>query len=267
MKKSWTLSFVRQWWPAMSLRSVFAFRNYTLRADKGNLIKGHKIKLQMRSPIRGQIILREVGTDVLTFDEVLVEQVYKSVLPYLRECAYVVDLGANIGLTSLYFASCYAGCKLIAVEPNPSTYDVLCANLSALVKAGRCKTLRAAIWGSETVLVADEPKNPEHYSAFATRQASGPAPVGDEISGMPLPQIMAQAGFERIDLLKVDVEGAEVELFKGDLEWLRSVECIAIEFHEGSREAIGFDDIMAHYGFRIVDTNPHTVVAVATSRR
>src|SRR6267142_5355934 len=255
VKQSWTLSFARQWWPSMSLRSVFAFRDYKLRAEKGDLIKGNKIKLRMRSPIRGEIILRETGTDVLTFDEVLVEQVYKSVLPYLRECDYVVDLGANIGLTSLYFANCYPGCRVVAVEPNPSTYDVLCANLSELVKAGRCTTLKAAIWGSETVLIADQPKNPEHYSAFATRKTSGPVSFGDEISGMPLKQIMAEAGLERIDLLKVDVEGAEVELFKGDLEWLRSVKCIAIEFHEGSKEAIGFDEIMAHYGFRIVDTN------------
>jgi len=263
MKKSWTLSFVRQWWPAMTLRSVFAFRDYKLRAEKGELIKGQRIKLRMRSPIRGEITLRETGTDLLTFDEVVVEEVYKSVLPYLHECQHVVDLGANIGLTSLYFATHYPACKIVAVEPNSGTYDLLCANLSGLVKAGRCKTLKAAIWGSETVLIADQPENPEHYSAFATREASGPVSSGDEISGMPLKQIMAEAGFERIDLLKVDVEGAEVELFKGDLEWLRSLKCIAIEFHEGSREVIGFDQIMAHYGFRIVDSNPHTVVAVS----
>src|SRR2546428_8292795 len=181
MKQSWTLSFVRQWCPAMSLRSVFVFRDYKLRAEKVDLIKRHKIKLRMRSPIRGEIILRETGTDFLTFDEVVVEQVYKSVLPHLSRCDYVVDLGANIGLTSLYFASCYPACKVVAVEPNPSTYDVLCANLSELVKAGRGKTLKAAIWGSETVLIADEPENPEHYSAFATRKASGPVSFGDEI--------------------------------------------------------------------------------------
>src|SRR5215204_1702024 len=81
---------------------------------------------------------------------------------------------------------------------------------------------------------------------------------------MPLNRIMAEAGFDRIDLLKVDVEGAEVELFKGNLEWLRAVSCIAIEFHQGSRQTSGFDEIMSRYGFRIFDTGSHTVVAVAT---
>ena len=263
MKESWTLAFAREWWPYMSLRSLVRFRDYRLREGTGSLIKGNKLRLRMRSPIKGEIVLRETGTDVLTFDEVLVEQVYKSVLPHLARCDYVVDLGANIGLASLYFANCFPECRLVAVEPQASTYDVLCANLSALVKAGRCKILKAAIWGSDTVLVGEELENPEHYSAFATRETSGPLVAQDGIVGMPIRQIMSAAGFDRIDLLKVDVEGAEVELFKGNLDWLRVVKCIAIEFHAASRQVIGFDEIMARYGFRIFDTGSHTVVAVS----
>jgi hypothetical protein len=68
--------------------------------------------------------------------------------------------------------------------------------------------------------------------------------------------------YEMLDILKVDIEGAEVELFKGDVGWLSRVRAIAIEFHDDSREVSGFDRLMRDHGFRVLDSNPHTVLAL-----
>ena len=246
----------------MSLRSVMQLRDYELRSAKGRLIEGGRLELRMKAPLQGTIFLREVGSDILTFNEVIKEQIYENILSYVGRCETVIDLGANIGLASLYFAHHFPTCRVLSVEPNPGSYQMLVTNLRGLIKKGRCKTLQAAVWGSETTLVPGPLDELEHFSAFATREGIGAPPHSIEMQGLPMPTIVAHSGFERIDILKVDIEGAEIELFKGDLGWLTKVRSIAIEFHENSREVCAFDDVMQHYGFGVIDSGSHTVLAV-----
>jgi FkbM family methyltransferase len=216
----------------------------------------------MKSPVKGKLSLREVGSDILTFEEVIKRQVYRNILSKLEQCQTVIDLGANIGLASLYFAKHYPSCRLVAVEPNPDTYRMLTTNLGELVENGRCETIKAAVWGSEKALVSDGSQAPEHYSAFTTKEAGPEESAAETMMGLPIQSIIKNSGFTKIDLLKVDIEGAEVELFKGDVEWLRSVNSIAIEFHGDSRNECKFDEIMRHCQFQIYDQDPHTVLAV-----
>ena len=79
---------------------------------------------------------------------------------------------------------------------------------------------------------------------------------------LPISKILADSRFEYVGLLKVDIEGAEVELFKGDLDWLRKVRAIAIEFHGDSRLLCNFDEVLKKYDFRIIDGGGHTVIAL-----
>jgi len=253
---------MREWRPYMSMRSVMRLRDYELRSARGKQVEGRLLELRMKSPVTGTISLREVGSDILTFDEVIRQQVYKNILSRLEQCETVIDLGANIGLASLYFAARYPPCRLLAVEPNPNSYRILRANLRTLVESGRCHTLQAAVWGNEEALVADPSQPSEHYSAFRMKEA-GLEKRGDAATvGLPIQMIIKNSGFTRIDLLKVDIEGAEVELFKGDLSWLQQVKSIAIEFHDDSRVQCRFDEIMRAYQFEVHDQDPHTVVAV-----
>ncbi len=265
--RNWTVSFVREWLPYMSLRSVLRLRDYELRSARGELAEGRNLELRMKRPVPAVVSLREVGSDILTFNEVIREQVYKSILAKLARCETIIDLGANIGLATLYFAGHYPRARVLAVEPNPPTYKILAANLKSLVEVGRCRTLKAAVWGSEKRLVADDRSKADgaHYSAFAAREAGG-GRDGETMQGLPITRIIADSGFERIDLLKVDIEGAEVELFKDDLDWLKQVAAVAIEFHDDSRARTRFDEVMRAYGFHIHDEGQHTVLAVREER-
>lgn len=257
----WSISFVNEWWPRMTLRSVMRFREYSIRRDKEECHEGNLLKLVMRNPLRGEVLLRERGSDVLTFTEVIQQEVYREVVTAIGDCRTVIDLGANIGLASRYFADHFPNCKILAVEPNPSTYDVLGLNVERLVANGRCRILRAAVWGAEKTLTGGAADDPDHFSAFAVHETADAS--GEEaIAGWPMNKIIAHSGFERVDLLKVDIEGAEVELFKGNVDWLQQVKTIAIEFHDNSRAECRFDDLMKEYGFRVVDSGSHTVLAL-----
>jgi FkbM family methyltransferase len=262
LKNSWTVTLTRELLPHMSLRSIMRFRDYSLRESKGRLYQDQLLALQMKPPVGQNVFLREVGSDILTFNEVLLEQVYKSVLEHVRECKTIIDVGANIGLASLYFAANYPACRIFAIEPNPSSYRVLNINLEKLIKEGRAETLQAAVWGSEKALGADQTKAADHYSIFTTVELENNGADEESIKGLPFKKIIERSGFDEVGLLKVDIEGAETELFKGDLDWLKQTRAIAIEFHKGSRETIDFDRVMEDYGFKVYDPNPHTTIAV-----
>jgi FkbM family methyltransferase len=245
------------------MRSILRLRQFEIRNNRGEAVEGKLLPLTLRSPRRPSIALREVGSDILTFNEVIKDQVYKDVLALVPNCEAIIDLGANIGLTSLYFAAHYAGCRIFAIEPNPSTYEVLISNLGWLIDDGRCKTLNAAVWGKNATLGPASSVESEHYSAFATEEISTESNnSGMTFPGFPMSKILLDSGFQKVDLLKVDIEGAEVELFKDEIDWLDRVQAIAIEFHNESRRQSNFDQVMAQCGFKVIDHRGHTVIAL-----
>jgi FkbM family methyltransferase len=258
----WTVSFFRDWWPHMSFRSVARCRDYCLRLGRGESSGERTLVVNVTSPIHGEIVLREVPADWWTFEEVVREQVYKGVLPYISRCETVIDLGANIGLAALYFANQYPASRVFAVEPNPANYALLNVNLQALVDSGRCQTFNAAIWGRETLLVANPLPSPERYNCFSVREILPEEHCPTPLKGMPMVDLVAVSGFTTVDILKVDIEGAEVQLFRGNLDWLERVRALLIEFHDESRQESDFDAIMRRYHFRIHEETRHTVLAV-----
>lgn len=259
MRMSWTLSFLAEWLPHMDLGSALRLRTLAVNSERGAFPE-EPVRLNFRKPIRGPGFLRTRGTDFGTLIEIVKQDVYRCVLDAGIPCRSVIDLGSNIGLASLYFASAFPSCRVLAVEPNPNTYQILQRNLQSLIAAGRGHTVNAAVWSSDTLLASWEPEVPDLFSGFKVRASN--AVDAEWLAGRSMASLIAEFKFDSVDLLKVDVEGAEVELFRGDGSWLDRVNAIAIEFHDDSRAASRFDAIMERYGFRIQDDGGHTVLAV-----
>ena len=194
------------------------------------------------------------------FREIVFKRVYDVVTDKIHNCKYVIDLGANIGLATRLFAARYPACRILAVEPHLGNYKLLEKNLTELVKAGRCRIVRAAVWDRKSRLaVAAPPEGEDSYYGMHVYETLEEG--GQVVDAVTMTELIEQSGFPVVDILKVDIEGAEVSLFRGGLGWLTQVRTIAIEFHGDSRERSGFDAIMEHYSFQIDDSNPHTVVA------
>ena len=267
--ESWTVSFFRRWWPYMDTLSVLRYRNARLRVPANPLRDGQQrqvsersISLRMKQPFQGVICLRENAFDFITFEEVVFEQVYKAIPKFLPRCNRIVDLGANIGLTCLYLAALYPSCTIVAVEPHTENFKLLTKNVGPLIAADRCIPLQAAAWGSDKQLVIQMPEISSRYNAITVQESESAAAPGPGVEGLSVPKIMERSGFDEIDLLKIDIEGAEAQLFTGDLHWLNRVGAIAIEFHHDSRKASNFDSIVQQYGFAIKDDDAHTLLAV-----
>lgn len=241
----WTVSFLLEWWPKMTFTSVLRMRANELRPAS----QGPTVKLKMKQPLKGEVTLRSASSDWATFEEIVTTEVYSSVPEYVQDCRTIVDLGAHIGLTTLYFATKFPKANIVAVEPNPDSFQLLQKNVRT---HSRVQTLQAAVWSEETQLEGS--LEPGRFSGFEVYEDSG-----GTVHGVPIRQILEMAGGS-VDILKVDIEGAEVELFKGDLSWLDQVRCIAIEFHGAAREITNFDALMQSHGFRVID-GKHTILA------
>lgn len=211
------------------------------------------MRLRIKEPLQATIALRPRGSDFATFREVVDSEIYQIVVKHLPNVRTVIDLGANIGLASLYFATKYPVCRIFAVEPHPQTFALLRENLRPLIESRRAIVMQAAVWSHNTTV---EPTTmTDRYSCFQVQE-------GDDgcIPGMTIGELIARWDLPIVDLLKVDIEGAEIELFK-DVSWLRMVRAVAIEFHQDSRRACNFDALMTDNGFRVIES-PHTTLAL-----
>jgi len=260
--KTWTVSLFRTWWPHMTFRSVLRCRDFLLGLNRGHAAD-HRVHLEVTAPFKATVVLRSVDSDWFTFKEIVLEEVYGDVLKHVPHGEAVIDLGANIGLASLYFAAKYPKSRVCAVEPSDSNYELLVDNLKPLIQTGRCRALHAALWERQAQLVANPLPAPERHNSFSVRELKPGEDVGTwTIKGMPMAAVIEWAGFTYVDILKVDIEGAERQLFSGDLDWLSRVRALMVEFHEDARHESGFDAIMLRHGFQIRDENRHTVLAI-----
>jgi FkbM family methyltransferase len=263
--KSWTVSLFLKWLPYLTITSTLRMRDHEMRYGRNEITRVDTIVLNLWRPFRAALTLREYGTDIGTMEEVFVDQVYRQVVEQLPNCSTVVDLGANIGMASLYFAWHYPHAKIVAVEPHPETCNILRKNVDALIKSHRCAIEHAAIWSSDRNLLYSELDS--GYSVVAIRDPEDEANgASGAVTGITMPRLMERYTLSSIDLLKIDIEGSETELFRGDTSWLDFVNAIAIEFHGNSRAESGFDGLMRQHGFREVDCSDHTVLVVRETR-
>ena len=139
----------------------------------------------------------------------------------------VVDAGANIGLTSLLFARHYPKATVVAVEPDEENFRLLSINTAS---CSNIVPVRAAVWNRHAQLKVRDPGN--RSWALQTEEVTN---AGESsCAAITLADIRERWG--KIDLLKLDIEGAEWPLFETDPTWVREVGVIVVELHGENKE-------------------------------
>src|SRR5262249_49751317 len=143
-----------------------------------------------------------------------------------KDLSYIIDCGANIGCTALYLLSKYPKAKLIAIEPDQGNFAVLQKNLEPFGE--RAQAVRAGLWSSDQKLRVDR----GHFGdgrewSFQVRVCR----EGEEadVNAVSLDSVLRSAKWDRIDLAKIDIEKAEIEVFStGYDSWLSRTRNLAI---------------------------------------
>lgn len=199
-----------------------------LSAVKGKTAKV-PILLEMKRPdVRHPFYLRVPSTDVSAFEQIFIHQEYD--FEVSRPPRTIVDAGANVGLASIYFANRFPDARVVAIEPEASNFEVLQRNV---LPYGNIVPLRAALWHENRRINLVDPAL-GHWG-FMTQAGEGEESLGrmlDQVQGMTIDRIMADHGLDHIDILKIDVEGAEREVFRDPTPWLDQVDALIVELHE-----------------------------------
>lgn len=170
------------------------------------------------------LTIRPHTTDLWTVMETFERQVY---LPLCSrpEAKIIVDLGANIGDSAVYFSQRYPQAIIIAVECDDSNFQLLLNNVKSYTNI---IPINAAIWG-ETQKLSLESGAGKNAPYVSDQETVGPSKT---VNGLTMASMMKTHQIDRIDILKIDIEGAEKNLFEHDCSWLATVHTIGIEFHD-----------------------------------
>lgn len=148
----------------------------------------------------------------------------------------VVDLGANIGLFTTLAA--VAGARTIAVEAQSGFLSAIQANLRRNNAEDRAEVVHALVGARTGVLSSD-----------ANRGSS--REWGDEPERIGMPELLARCGVTTVDLLKVDIEGSEFDLFQED-SFLDGVRRIAMEVHPPHGDVAALKQRVEGHGFDVI---------------
>jgi FkbM family methyltransferase len=210
----------RDGWTALMLRLA------TTRA--GRAIFGPKECSLSLKALPTPLTLRRTNSDIFVVRDVFESEDYGLVRGLgLPADATILDLGANIGLASLYFANLFPQSRVLAVEPDGENCDLIRRNCAPLIAGGRMDVVRGFVAAADGAATIDRSDQSWGF------KKSGPAANGQEsIPCLSVPTLLAGRGdFGTIDLLKCDIEGSEGELFADCAAWIGRVRNVIIEVH------------------------------------
>jgi FkbM family methyltransferase len=170
------------------------------------------------------IIVRSHSSDVVVYEDVLLKRQYDVSLTFPPEI--IVDAGANVGITSVYYANKYPQAKIYAIEPEPSNFELLVRNTA---KYSAIVPIQAALWSGDGHVSLDERDHngrPGGAWSFFVSESKGKS-----VRAITVQTLMIENGLSVIDILKMDIEGAEKEVFE-KCDWLSTVRVLAIELHD-----------------------------------
>lgn len=170
------------------------------------------------------VYLRENSSDEALF-EVLVNEDEYGYITFEHTPEIIVDAGANIGLASIQFSIKYPDATIYSIEPENENFEMLKKNTETY---SNIKPIRAALMnydGNGTVIDIGE-------GDLAYQIGTDMSEGIQSVNCISIASLCEKNSIPQIDLLKIDIEGAEKEIFSGDCSWLDNVSVLIIELHE-----------------------------------
>jgi FkbM family methyltransferase len=219
------------------LRILNLFIKYTFRLGPINFfdylfqrfIKKNNL-LNIKVPgLPDKIYLRNYTSDIPLFANIFMLREYDVSLD--GEVKTIIDCGANIGLASLFFLSKFKDCRIIAIEPEINNFRLLNNNLK---NYDNVTCINKGVWNVSTYLEITNPDSGNH--AFIVKETASRS--GKAIKAISIEDIIKDFQLSAIDILKIDIEGSEEQVFLSNPEWIKKVRMIFCEIHENLKPGL-----------------------------
>jgi FkbM family methyltransferase len=247
---------LRQFRPLDRLHLTFATRTAKLQARWAPLLESKRVYdyvLDRNGTLSGQgdstlieyddvelghlrVALRHGSSDFAVFDQCLIRRQYRGLAQLAKrsglEINTILDAGANIGLASLYLARSFPNATVISVEAEAHNFEQLATTVK-LNELRNVRPIHAAIWPSAGQLTVSEGQRGGNWSFQVSSMPSTNG--GQVVRAVTVPQLLIDTQTGTLDVLKMDIEGAEADVLttnKNDLDWLKHCKALGIEIHE-----------------------------------
>ena len=149
----------------------------------------------------------------------------------------IIDAGAHIGLATLYFKRYYPSSRVIAIEPNPESYQLLTKNIWDN-NLSDVETFQVALSDNTGTTMFYRDTTPDHWWSTAGI-VDGSWNRTQQSEGMPIPtQTLNHFLTQPIDFLKMDIEGAEQAVLIAAGDHLKKVKHMMVEFHPHPNQSL-----------------------------
>lgn len=205
------------------------------------------------------ISFRKNHSDIYILRENFVSNIYDfNFEKYIPEgVKTIIDLGANIGLSSLYFQYRFPKAQITCVEPVQDNIDVLNQNCKqnqfnwdivkgAIQAEDGMVILHPNEWWSSSTVTEKVANLRENKDGRLEKILKMPT---EDVNAYSLDSIMSMSKMDQIDILKMDIEGAEEETILDAGEWIKHVKILIVEIHVKYVDRKKIEDKLHELGF------------------
>lgn len=151
------------------------------------------------------------------------------------QARFIVDAGGYIGLVSILLARRFPKARIVCLEPSSENFVIARENCAPYDNV----TVLNKGLGAESGWAILRDRGTGQWGFSFTPSTDRPSAEMEGVDVISLPKLMDRFGADRIDLLKLDIEGSEYELFEVAESWIDHCQVLIVELHEGIRPGIG----------------------------
>jgi len=175
----------------------------------------------------------------------LIEEIFENESYFFEtenDTPFIIDCGAHIGISVLYFKHKFPGARILAFEPDKNSFDILQENVKRnnLVHV-QLVNKAVSDFSGEAIMYGDFSRNAE--SVGNTLKQKWGAREGFSQNHVEVTNLLPYIGSSRVDYLKLDVEGTELEVLRQIEPHMKQIKKFFIEFHEYDKNKQVLNDI------------------------
>ncbi len=209
------------------------------------------------------ILLRKFTRDINVFNQIFLNDEYKPLIDLIpnKNNLTILDIGSNIGLASIYFSIHLPNCKIIAIEPEESNLKIAERNFKINNFSENISIVKKAIWNENTTLKL-QIRDDSHDSFHVMERNNPDNTIIGTIKTITFNEVINDFNLSKIDILKIDIEGAEKILFQDKVcleQFLPICSSIAIEVHEEYISESEIQSILEEYNFRVIKNSEYLI--------
>ncbi len=220
------------------------------------------LKIKISSKYRGlsKVSIRLNASDIQSFKEIFWGNEYDHDIQ-LDDCESFIDCGANNGMVSFFLLHYAPLSKIILIEANPQLIPFLSKNLKGLPQEVEYSLLNICVSGQSKESVSFYISNNHRLSSMS----HFPGAEKVNVSSKPLRQILAEHSMQNVDILKMDIEGAEFDILESDPSVFQSFRYLFLEIHGDAHKRGYFLDKICDLGFEVIKRKEYVAAECETT--